>query len=705
MDKKLVALLELTRKCNLSCKHCYNQSSPTSTIQITFEEMKKVVRDLQQIEKLYPLERIILTGGEFVFMNNSKEIFNLIRNTFKCIIRIETNGFLFMNGVKKIKDYDADEYFISIDSFHNSLTEDGKSQVLDFFLSSISETKKILIRITIQKGEEDLRNKFENNYSKYKNIKIESKYVSPSGRAKELSTDFQSYYYLENPKLFKCLADNYILFNTSKRWFCCGTACELSYVSHLGDPQLIEKFKHKYDSIVMKNIREFGILSLIKDVTQKEKFLQEKFYYRCQPCLYLSNCNLNNKIILLDIPAVDTTQDVYTKGFIFPTFTEKYLKPMLELAGLDVEYYNLNKVDILSTINYINSNQYPVYIHLTANKIYTYNLMKSLVKNKILLGGPVPKFVGAEFKDEVLIKDELEEVGILHFFNKYSNDFVWERADFIPPKLQNNFENDTINNDFSNLVLFSRGCIYNCAFCIHSSFHKTIHMRNIQSIQAELDTFKQKTSIYIADPSIGIINLYKDILVLLSKYKNLSFSFNVRADQINHEFISYIKKINIDKLYIGVEDINNEVLKKYNKNETIETVESALELLRYNNIQYHLSFLISDSFDINNIKKLDTRFKANSYSFHFYIPYPGTMGYKTLDIFNDKNWPFNITKSINNSEKLKKIIAKYFFYPVNKYHTITPHDHNNTFKIINTKINELEEIRQKYDKDGCNAEL
>lgn len=705
MDKKLVVLLELTRKCNLSCKHCYNQSSPASTIQITFEEMQKVIRDLKQIEKLYPLERIILTGGEFVFMNNSKEIFKLIRNTFNCIIRIETNGFLFLNGVKKLKDYDADEYFISIDSFHNSLTNEGRSQVLDFFLSSISDKKKIIIRITIQKGEENLRNKFEKNYSKYKNIKIESKYVSPSGRAKELSTDFQSYYYLENPKLFKCLADNYILFNTSRRWFCCGTACELSYVANLGDTQLIDKFKYKYDSIEMKNIREFGILSLIKDATQKERFLQEKFYYRCQPCLYLSNCKLNNKLILLDIPAVDTTQDVYTKGFIFPTFTEKYLKPMLELASLDVEYYNLNKVDILETINYINLNQYPIYIHLTANKIYTYNLLKPLIKTKILLGGPVPKFVEDEFKDEVLIKDELEEVGILHFFNMFSNDFVWERADFIPSKLNNNFENDTINNDFSNIVLFSRGCIYNCAFCIHSSLHTSIHIRNIQSIEAELDTFKQHTSIYIADPSIGSVLLYKDILELLSKYKHLSFSFNVRADQINHEFMSYIKKINIDKLYIGVEDVNNDILKKYNKNETIETIEFALELLRNNNIKYHLSFIISNSFDINNIKKFDTRFKANSYSFHFYIPYPGTVGFKNLTVFNDKIWPFNITKSINNSEELKKLIAEYFHYPVNEYHTITPHDHSITFKIINTKINELEKISQKYNKDGCNDKL
>ena len=119
MDNKLTAMLEVTRKCNINCKHCYNSSSPTSTLQLTIDEIKTLINDLKSVEEIYKLERIILTGGEFAFMDNSKEIFNLFKKSFNCIIRIETNGFLFLKGLRRLNDYSADEYYISIDNFNN----------------------------------------------------------------------------------------------------------------------------------------------------------------------------------------------------------------------------------------------------------------------------------------------------------------------------------------------------------------------------------------------------------------------------------------------------------------------------------------------------------------------------------------------------------------------------------------------------------
>lgn len=697
MGNKLTAMLEVTRKCNILCKHCYNSSSPTSTLQLTIDETKTLINDLKSVEEKYPLERIILTGGEFAFMDNSKEIFNLIRKSFDCIIRIETNGFLFLKGLRKLEDYNADEYYISVDKFHGSLGDYGTSEMLDFFVKNVSKKTKLIVRITIQIGEEKLRDKFLEEYSKYENVIIECKYVSPSGRAKDNYKKFKCYHFLDNPTLFTCRAKNYILFNVTRKWYCCYTACDLSYVANLGDKDLQSKFSNRRESKELKDIRRSGILSLIKNEDDQVKFLKEKFYYRCEPCLYLQNMNAK-KVILLELPAVDTTQDVYTKGFIFATFTEKYLKKMLELAGLKVEYYNLNKLPIKETLEYINNSKLPVYIHLTANKLYSYELVRKMLNNPILLGGPVAKYAGNEFTNVTIIKDELEEVGILHYFNKMDDDNVWERADLLPEQMNNNFDNKSVNNDFSNIVLFSRGCLYNCNFCIHSVFHKKIHMRSIQSIEAELNTYKNKTSIYIADPSVGHMGLYKDILKLLSKYKNLSFSFNVRADQINDDFIDLIKQMNIDKLYVGVENPDNKVLKEYNKGEEIETISNALELLRKNKINYHLSFLISDDLDLEKVKEIDNKYKASTYSFHFYIPYPGTRGYKDLEIFKDKEWPYNVSKSIKNGEKLKNEIAKYFGYPVNKYHTITPHDHNETFKIINKKLEELEKAVSNHEK-------
>ena len=88
--------------------------------------------------------------------------------------------------------------------------------------------------------------------------------------------------------------------------------------------------------------------------------------------------------------------------------------------------------------------------------------------------------------------------------------------------------------------------------------------------------------------------------------------------------------------------------------------------------------------------------QADSYSFHFYIPQPGTKGYKTNSSwFLKKNWPSEIGKSLKNYKEVKHDLETYFNYPVNDYHTVTPHDHKETFVIINEKLKELEKL---YDE-------
>jgi len=687
--ERITVLLELTRKCNLLCKHCYNSSCIDSPLQLTLEEIKVLIGDIKKIQKKYPIERIILTGGEFITMDNSLEIFKLFKENFECILRIETNGFMFYKNPKLINLYDADEFFISVDKLHGTLNDDGSSNILDFFLKNTNNN--IVARITIEQGDEQLRDSFISRYRENDNLVIEAKYISPSGRASKNFEKFKGYKFSENPELFKCLAKNYIHFNVSRNWYCCYTACELSHFAKLGDDDLIDKFESRHLSKDMRGIRENGIAELLKNNNNRLDFENKKFYYRCEPCLYLQKLN-SKKIILVDLPAVDTAQDVYTKGFIFPTFTEKYLKKMLEYSDVEVYYYNLNKCNIKEAIKEINDLNFPVYIHLIANKLYSYNLFKKTIKNQILVGGPLPKFKRDYFNDVIVIEHELEEEGILKFL-KLKTKNIWSNPVFCPNSLENNFVNQSVQNDFSNIILLSRGCVYNCSFCLHACYHKKLHVRDIQSVELELNNYKnKKTSVYIADATIGNLKTYGPILKLLTKYKNLSFSMNVRADQINDEFIKIIEKINIDKLYIGVEDIDDKMLKFYNKCETIAQISNALEILKRKNIKYHLSFILSENINIEKIKEIDNCFQAETYSFHFYIPYPGTYGSGDIDVFNERDWPYQVSVKLNNATELVNQVSGYFNYPINKYHTITPHDHNETFRSINQKLDELEQV-------------
>lgn len=254
------------------------------------------------------------------------------------------------------------------------------------------------------------------------------------------------------------------------------------------------------------------------------------------------------------------------------------------------------------------------------------------------------------------------------------------------------FRNETVQSDFSNVILAGRGCLYKCDFCIHSSFHKEVHLRSMVSIKKELDSYNgEKNSIYLADPSVGNHKFYKNILALLSAYKHLSFSMNIRADQITEDFIQIIKKVNIDKLYIGLESFNDLFLSRHHKGETIEKIKAALQKLNDNHIPFHLSLILDDEFSLTKLKNLLDSYHPASMSFHFYIPYPGTIGYNPeKKWFENKYWPFTISNSTSNAELLKKEIAEFMRYPLNQYHTITSHDHTQTFAIIQKRIEEME---------------
>ncbi|MDT3427772.1 MoaA/NifB/PqqE/SkfB family radical SAM enzyme [Paenibacillus forsythiae] len=292
MEKEsITALLELTHRCNLTCKHCYNSSSPASTEELGLETVKEIIHDLNKLTD-YHIEKVILTGGEFVYMKQAAEIYAYIREHFHGSLRIETNGLLFKRRPELFQIFRAEEYFISADTFHGTIDRKGHSELLDFFIHySIRNGFKVICRLTVDHSDSDIIPLFLERYGRDDSLALEIKYVSPSGRASENLKDFKGFRYEENKELFTCLANNMIHFNVRKQWHACYTACNLSYVAHLGDEDMNEKLFHKRQSGIFRSLRVQGIGSLLEEVTNpklREAFLNQTFYYRCEPCLYLS---------------------------------------------------------------------------------------------------------------------------------------------------------------------------------------------------------------------------------------------------------------------------------------------------------------------------------------------------------------------------------------------------------------------------------
>ena len=518
MNSLVNIMIVTTRKCNLNCSHCYNKSGPFKKDVLGENDIEAIIKDICTLQQEYTIERVTVTGGEFLILPNSLWILSRIKSVLKVKTRVETNGIIFLSHPEIIIKYPIDELFVSTDYFHNTLKKDGTSEVLDNLLR-IRNNQKIIVRVTLSKGDDTTKSLFLSHYRDIQDLDIEFKYVSPSGRAYENIKEFSGYTLKENPSLFKCKAGDSFLVDLSKKWYACYTNCDLSMVCEVGDAYLLEKMK-SVRTDRMNHILSTGQIDFnISD--RNNYFYSKKFYYRCEPCLFAQQLN-SKKLIVVNLPAVDPTQDAYIKGFIFPTFSEKYLVPMLQNAGLKTEFLDLNLGDIKEQIQKINNTDSLVYIHLTANKYYSYNLFRQLVSTRrIILGGPMPRFCRELFTDEIILDDELEENGICRLFNIENGNLLWERDTFQPACIQPNVDNESVINDFGNVILAGRGCIYQCAFCIHSVFHRKIHMRSVVSLKAELDgeSFPsnclheddvKKISIFISE-FVSVASLYPSV--------------------------------------------------------------------------------------------------------------------------------------------------------------------------------------------------
>ena len=103
--------LEITRKCNLRCKHCYSNSGIKRENELTFKEIKELIDDLAAAAVL----NITLTGGEPLLHPHIFDVISYIRSShLSCIIL--SNGTLITNEVvNRLKDIGILGVAISID--------------------------------------------------------------------------------------------------------------------------------------------------------------------------------------------------------------------------------------------------------------------------------------------------------------------------------------------------------------------------------------------------------------------------------------------------------------------------------------------------------------------------------------------------------------------------------------------------------------
>ena len=182
----------------------------------------------------------------------------------------------------------------------------------------------------------------------------------------------------------------------------------------------------------------------------------------------------------------------------------------------------------------------------------------------------------------------------------------------------------------------SRGCPYKCTFCYRSKERSTTRFRNPIKIVDEIEESVRKYNIRFIVFNDDTMTLHrKNMLAMCDEIINRKLEVHwyclARADTVNREMLTKMKKAGMLVMSMGVESGNPKILESVRKGTTLEQYRKAYKLATNLGIETRASFILGLPYEthetikdtINFAKSLDVT-KA---FFNIATPYPGSVLY------------------------------------------------------------------------------
>lgn len=280
----------------------------------------------------------------------------------------------------------------------------------------------------------------------------------------------------------------------------------------------------------------------------------------------------------------------------------------------------------ISAVSQENPNNKPIitndsYTILGGPHAYSYHdKIDSPYIDKIVVGEADGKF------NEIL--DSKERV--LFIGNRTSEELLApDYSDFIGKDLMRGYSTYT-----------SRGCTNVCSFCQSGKAHGRWRPRNRDSIRDEFKTignYREVKTIHIIDDAFtGNTDHAKRFLdfYLTEEYNSLYKLniFNVRADQLDEEILTMMKRAGVVNLPIGVESADPTVYKAVGKGESLNDIKEGIRLIQESGIVPWLNMIIGLPFDtwertLNSIEWVESIPDPKIVHWFVYSPFRGTRAY------------------------------------------------------------------------------
>ena len=184
-------------------------------------------------------------------------------------------------------------------------------------------------------------------------------------------------------------------------------------------------------------------------------------------------------------------------------------------------------------------------------------------------------------------------------------------------------------------VIGGRSCKYNCTFCFHPSGTK-YRQRSLDSIFSEIDYLVSHYNIsYIAlrEELFATDNVrVREFCQGMEKY-DVDWSIQLRIDSINQEIVDILKNSRCRYVFVGVESVDDAVLRSMRKGITRAQIENALDLLKSAGLNSRSGVIFGDTAEtFDSAQSTLQWFHQNSHRYRMFvdmiISFPGSTLYR-----------------------------------------------------------------------------
>lgn len=187
-------------------------------------------------------------------------------------------------------------------------------------------------------------------------------------------------------------------------------------------------------------------------------------------------------------------------------------------------------------------------------------------------------------------------------------------------------------------VLSTRGCPYNCAFCmtILGKKHRKRSPENVvDEIEWLIDTYKveeinflDETFTLDRERSLRLLNM----IIERGLHKKMKWIAQTRVDRVDEDIFMKLKEAGCFKIEFGVESGNQKILNTIKKGIKLERVEEAVRLAKKAGLKVGCSFIIGHPYETKETAQdtIDFIVKLNPdiISLGIMVPHPGTKVYE-----------------------------------------------------------------------------